>query len=118
MMDTRTFDGDSAAPSRAGLAHHTLRYRLSPLDCLVHCANALLLGAVFWTRAAVPHAAWFAGAHVMLGVLVSWLAWRTDPKAPGFDPVAFAHHWLPAIIIVLMYFELGLLIPSTCGYIT
>lgn len=105
------FHGDCVAPSGSGRAYVARRNRPSSLDRLVQCANALLLLAVLWARDLVPHAEVFAGAHVMLATAVWWLGFRVDPDAASFDVLAFLRHWLPAIIIVLMYFELGVLIP-------
>lgn len=104
------YQGDCVAASRTA-ADLARRDHPSPLDRLVHGANVLLLAAVLWTRQQLPYAEAFAAAHVMLAISVWWLGVRADPKAQTFDALALLHHWLPAIVIVLMYFELGVLIP-------
>jgi membrane-associated phospholipid phosphatase len=106
-MDTPALERSrlAAAPS----AQHE---RLSPLDWLLHCANGLLLVGVIAARGVLSEAGWFVAGHVLLGAFVGWLSWRTDPDAPRLDALVLAHHWLPAVAVVLMYFELGVLIPA------
>lgn len=87
-----------------------------PLDGLVQIANAALSSAVLWRYHVLPHAAAFVTCHVLLAVSVFVLGRRYDAQAPLFEPLAFLHAWLPAVFILGMYFELGLLIPLLRDY--
>jgi hypothetical protein len=44
------------------------------------------------------------------------LSRRLDPEARPFNLLALLHHWLPAFVIALMFFELGVLIPLMRDY--
>lgn len=92
------------------------RYRSTPLDALVQGANALLLVAVLWTYRALPHAATYVACHVVLALGLYLLSRRVAPEAQPFHPLALLHNWLPAFVIVLVYFELGVLIPLLRDY--
>lgn len=85
------------------------------LDGLVQSVNAALLGAVLWKHHVLPHAAAFVACHVIFALSVYLLSKRE--QAPGVtDPLHFVHDWLPAVFILGMYFELGLLIPLLRDY--
>ncbi|HET8938147.1 MAG TPA: phosphatase PAP2 family protein, partial [Polyangiales bacterium] len=84
-----------------------------PLDGLVQCVNAVLLGAVLWNYHALPRATALAACHVLLGWSVYVLGRRDDSSV---RPIGFVHDWLPAVFILGMYFELGLLIPLLRDY--
>jgi membrane-associated phospholipid phosphatase len=102
--------------ARTELASAARRYRSTPLDALVQGANALLLAAVLWTYRTLPHAATYAACHVLLALGLYLLSRRLDPEARPFNLLALLHHWLPAFVITLMFFELGVLIPLLRDY--
>ncbi|MEY4577330.1 MAG: hypothetical protein RL701_2033 [Pseudomonadota bacterium] len=87
-----------------------------PLDVLVQWANLSLGLTVLLVGQRLQHpGAWF-GLHVTLALAVYMLAKHADAEAAGSDPLTLLHHWLPALVVPAIYFELGLLIPLVRDY--
>jgi len=99
-----------------GLVSVARRYLSTPIDALVQGANALLLIAVLWAHRTLPHAAAYAACHVLFALGLYLLSRPVDVATARFDPLSFFHSWLPALVVVLMYFELGVLIPLLRDY--
>ncbi|MET0385224.1 MAG: phosphatase PAP2 family protein [Polyangiales bacterium] len=87
-----------------------------PLDWIVQSANALLALGVAVAAPALPHAAAFAAGHGLLAVFVWQLGRGPMSLARPLTPRALLRHWLPAAFVVLMYFELGVLVPLLRSY--
>jgi membrane-associated phospholipid phosphatase len=115
MATTDRLEGYVAA-ARTELVSAARRFRSTPLDALVQGANALLLIAVLWTHRELPYAATYVACHGALAICLYLLSRRVDPEARPFNVLALLHHWLPAFVIVLAFFELGVLIPLLRDY--
>jgi hypothetical protein len=87
-----------------------------PLDVLVLSTNALLGLAVWYVGPRLAHAHAYLALHLATAAAVYLLAKRDDQRAQPFDPWTFVHNWLPAVFVMVMYFELGLLIPHLRSY--
>lgn len=87
-----------------------------PLDVLVQGTNMLLaLGVVLGANRMAHPGGWLA-LHGMLAALVSLIA-RFDVRSErATDWLTLVHDWLPVGFVLMIYFELGLLIPTLRDY--
>jgi len=90
-----------------------LRSAWLPSDAVVQAGNALaaLLLVLFWNR--IAHGPTYLAFHAVVALLFHTLA-RHDAaraQAPG-GLFTFVHYWAPAPFVLLLYFELGVLIPQ------
>jgi membrane-associated phospholipid phosphatase len=114
MSSTNRVEGFATASTELGAA--TRWYGSTALDVLVQGANALMLVAVLWTYRTLPHAPVYASYHVLLAFGVYQLSRRVSAEAQPFKSLVLIRNWLPVFVIVLVYFELGLLIPLLRDY--
>jgi membrane-associated phospholipid phosphatase len=78
----------------------------------MQCSNALMALMILAYARRIEHATAYVTLHVVLGVADFVLAKYDDAPPRRLAPLTFCHYWLPAIFVVLVYFELGILIPQ------
>lgn len=90
-----------------------LRAAWAPSDACVHALNTLTAAMVVLGWNHIAHASGYLAFHALVAALFQFLA-RQDaarPQGPG-GLTTFVHSWAPAPFVLLVYFELGLLIPQ------
>jgi membrane-associated phospholipid phosphatase len=89
---------------------------LLPLDILVQGTNMLLAIGVILGANRIPHAAGWLALHGMLAAMISLIARFEVRSGRPTDPLTLVHDWLPVGFVLMLYFELGLLIPILRDY--
>ncbi|MET0385555.1 MAG: phosphatase PAP2 family protein [Polyangiales bacterium] len=87
-----------------------------PLDVIVQWSNALLAATVVLATPRLAHASAYLLLHALIAAAVYVLAKLEDARSRALDPLAFLHDWLPAVFVMLVYFELGMIIPALRDY--
>jgi membrane-associated phospholipid phosphatase len=88
-----------------------------PTDVIVQAANGLLLVTLLVFAARVANVAIYLALHALLAAIFVALV-RSDCAARRCEDsraaalLRFLHYWLPAIFLLVTYFEAGLLIPQ------
>lgn len=84
---------------------------LLPLDALVQGTNMLLALGVGLNASRIAHAGALLAMHCMVAASVALIA-RFDVRiARATDRLTLVHYWLPVGFVLMIYFELGLLVP-------
>jgi membrane-associated phospholipid phosphatase len=89
---------------------------LLPLDALVQGTNLLLALGVVLSANRITHAGAWLATHCMLAASVVLIARFDTRSARPTDRLTFVHYWLPVGFVLMIYFELGLLIPLLRDY--
>lgn len=89
---------------------------LLPLDMLVQGTNTLLAIGVILGASRIPHAGGWLALHSMLAASVSLIARFDVRSGRATDPLKLVHDWLAVGFVLIIYFELGQLIPILRDY--
>jgi len=86
------------------------------VDVLVQCTNALLGLLVLCLAPRLPHAGTFLAAHAAYA-LTMFVLIKFDHGHPRVsDPLTILRYWLPTCFVLILYFELGFLVPTLRDY--
>ena len=90
-----------------------LRAAWQPSDALVHAGNTLTAAMVVLCWGRIAHGPLYLSFHAVVALLFQFLAKQdaARPRGPA-GLLTFLHFWAPAPFVLLLYFELGLLIPQ------
>jgi membrane-associated phospholipid phosphatase len=84
-------------------------------DLILLVANAAMFVAAMLSSTPVTERSVIGAGHVLVMGLVFALARADRPEAPR-GLIGFVHDWVPALILVAMYFELSVIIPHLNPY--